>query len=241
MSAAGLIIGNEVLTAKVVEENGAFLIKKLRQRGIPLVNVSIVLDDVDAIVESIALLRKRARWIITSGGVGPTHDDVTVRAVALALGKKVVRLPEIEAMVKQHYRERATPEAMRLADAPEGSELITQPGSWYPVLACDNVFMLPGVPKLFRYQLETVLQRLPGSPVAMAVLYVSASEPEIAGALDAVALSMPHVAIGSYPNFEEELGYRVKVTIEHEDGPPVAEAVARLEKSLPAGCILRRE
>lgn len=239
--AAGLIIGNEVLTAKVEEANGTFLIKRLRERGVPLAGLCIVPDEVDPIIEALQLLRRRARWVVTSGGVGPTHDDVTVRAVALALGRRVVRLPEIEQLVKEHYGQAATPEALRLADAPEGSELWSQPGLRYPVLTCDGIFMLPGVPQLFRLQLETVLARLPSSPVAMTVLYLSASEPEIARALDQVALSMPHVSIGSYPNFDDALGFKVKLTVEHADPTPVAEAVGRLEGTLPSGCILRRE
>jgi molybdenum cofactor synthesis domain-containing protein len=241
MSAAGIIIGNEVLTAKVIDANGALLTRRLRDRGIPLSMLLTVPDDVDAIVEAVQLARRRARYIITSGGVGPTHDDVTVRSVALALGRRVIRLPEVEALVKEHYRERATPEAMRLADAPEGAELWKQEGMWYPVLVCGDVFMLPGVPQLFRMQLETVLQRLPGAPLTTAALYLKVTEPEIARALDQVALSMPHVPIGSYPNFDEALGYRVKVTVEHADGAQVQEALKRLEAALPPGCVIRRE
>src|SRR5581483_2710921 len=126
-SVAGLIIGNEVLTAKVVEENGAHLVKRLRERALPLKALMTVPDEVDAIAEAVELLRRRAQWLVTSGGVGPTHDDVTVRAVALALGRKVVRLPRMEALVKEHYGDRATPEAMRLADAPAGGELLEIP------------------------------------------------------------------------------------------------------------------
>ncbi len=240
-SVAGLIIGNEVLTAKVSDANGPLLIKRLRDRGVNLALLATVPDDVDAIIEMLQLARRRAGVIVTSGGVGPTHDDVTVRAVALALGRRVIRLPEIEAMVRQHYGERATPEAMRLADAPEGAELVFQEGIWYPVLACDGVFMLPGVPELFRIQLETVLARLPKGTLSTAVLYLSATEPEIARVLDQVALAMPHVPIGSYPNFDHALGYKVKVTVEHASAEPVRDVVQRLEQALPAGCIIRRE
>ncbi|MBL8954604.1 MAG: competence/damage-inducible protein A [Myxococcaceae bacterium] len=238
---AGIIIGNEVLTAKVTDANGPLLVKRLRDRGLALALLATVPDDVDAIVETVQLARRRARNIVTSGGIGPTHDDVTVRAVALALGRRVVRLPEIEAKVKEHYGKRATPQAMRLADAPEGAELVYQDGIWYPVLACDGVFMLPGVPDLFRIQLETVLGRLPRGTLTTAAMYLSATEPEIARALDEVALSMPHVPIGSYPTFDASLGYKVKVTVEHPEPGPVREVVARLEKLLPAGCILRLE
>jgi molybdopterin-biosynthesis enzyme MoeA-like protein len=198
-------------------------------------------DEVDAIVEALELLRRRAQWVITSGGVGPTHDDVTVRAVALALGRKVVRLPRMEALVKENYGERATVEAMRLADAPEGAELWEMPGHWYPVLTCEHIFMLPGVPMLFRAQLEVVLQRLPAGKVELATMYLDASEAELARGLDSVALDMPDVAIGSYPTFDKDAGYRVKITVEAERRDRVKEAVARLEATLPSGSILRRE
>jgi molybdopterin-biosynthesis enzyme MoeA-like protein len=101
--------------------------------------------------------------------------------------------------------------------------------------------MLPGVPELFRLQLETVLGKLPKGTLTTAALYLSASEPEVAAALDSVALAMPHVPIGSYPNFDQALGYKVKVTVEHAQPAPVAQALERLEKLLPAGCIIRRE
>jgi molybdenum cofactor synthesis domain-containing protein len=240
-SVAGLIIGNEVLSAKVVEANGAHLTKRLRERGLPLRMMMTVPDEVDAIVEAIEVCRRRAHWLITSGGVGPTHDDVTVRAVALALGRKVVRLPRMEALVTEHYGERAPAEAMRLAEAPQGAELWDIPGHWYPVLTCERVFMLPGVPMLFKAQLELVLQRLPTAKVELTNLYLSAGESEIANALDTVALAMPEVAIGSYPTFDPADGYRVKITVEHAERAKVASAVERLEATLPAGSILRRE
>ena len=239
--AAAIIIGNEVLTAKVTEANGSWLIKRLRERGVLLHSVHFVLDEVDAIVEAVSAARRRARWIFTSGGIGPTHDDVTVRAVALALNRPVIRLPEMEVLVREHYGDRMTPEALRLAEAPEGSELIYQAEARYPVLACDDIFMLPGVPQLFRLQLETILGRLPVTPVNIQVLYLDAAEAEVAGAIDKVALAMPEVAIGSYPTFDVGADYRVKVTLEHPEAGPVQTAAKRLEALLPAGCLLRRE
>src|SRR5262245_61383684 len=143
--AAAVIIGNEVLSAKVQDLNGTHLIARLRDRGIELRWMATIPDEVDAIVGAVSHARSIARYVFTSGGIGPTHDDVTVRAVALALGRRVVRLPEMEALVRAHYGDEATAEAMRLADAPEGSTLLAQEGIWYPVLHCDGVFMLPGV------------------------------------------------------------------------------------------------
>jgi len=240
-SAAAVIIGNEILTAKVTDANGPHLIRRLRDRGIPLASIAVVADDVDAIVEAVASAHRRAKHVLTSGGIGPTHDDVTVRAVALALGRKVVRLEEMVKRIRDHYGEDVPAAALRMADAPEGAELWIQEGTWFPVLTCDGVHMLPGVPQLFRHQLETVLARLPGTPIFVRGLYLSASEAEIAAALDAVALDMPQVSIGSYPTFDRSLDYSVKVTVEHAEHGPVEEALDRLRRSLPQGSIIRTE
>ncbi|SEM13692.1 molybdenum cofactor synthesis domain-containing protein [Stigmatella aurantiaca] len=238
--AAAVIIGNEVLTAKVVDANGPLLIRRLREVGIPLRSVEIIPDDVDIIVEAVARARARAPYVFTSGGIGPTHDDVTVRAVALALGRQVVRLPEMVELVRRRS-ENLTAEALRLADAPEGAVLLPQEGTWFPVLTVDNIFLLPGVPQLFKLQLETVLARLRGTPVHLCNLYLRLGESAIAAVLDRVALDMPHVAIGSYPVFDATLDYRVKVTVEAAEAAPVEQAVARIRGGLPADAIVRQE
>jgi molybdenum cofactor synthesis domain-containing protein len=236
---AAIIIGNEVLTAKVVDQNGPLLVRRLRERGVPLKSLHTVLDEVDAIVEAVELARRNARYVITSGGIGPTHDDVTVRSVALALGREVVRLPEMVERIRARAGEQLKESALRLADAPEGSRLLALEGDWFPVLACEELFLLPGVPQLFRLQLERVLVELPGKPVVVREILLSASEPEIAPALDAVALANPDVAIGSYPQFGRDLPFRVRVTVEHEDAERVAEIVTLLEGTLPPGSILK--
>jgi molybdenum cofactor synthesis domain-containing protein len=239
--AAAVIIGNEVLTAKVQDLNGPLLARRLRDRGIALRSISIVPDEIDAIVEAVAHARGAACHVFTSGGIGPTHDDVTVRAVALALGRKVVRLRAVEDIVRAHYGESMAAEALRLAEAPEGTELLWREGIWYPILHCEGVYLLPGVPQLFKHQLEAVLARLQGVPLRLRSLYLRLEEPEIAGILDRIALELPQVAIGSYPEFDRSAGYRVKVTVENTELALVDEVVARLERELPLGSILRVE
>jgi molybdenum cofactor synthesis domain-containing protein len=237
---AAIIIGNEVLTAKVTEANGMHLLRRLRERGVELDSVHLVRDDVDDIVEQLTACRRRAPFVITSGGVGPTHDDVTVRAVALALQRPVVRLPEMEARIRGYYGDRPVPpEALRMAEAPAGSELIASADTRFPVLACEGVFMLPGVPQLFRVQLEAVLPRLPGVSVCLRQLFLDRSEADIAAALDAVALANPAVSIGSYPTWGEEADHKVRLTVEHSDAAQVDAAVEELRRRLPPGAILR--
>jgi molybdenum cofactor synthesis domain-containing protein len=235
---AAIIIGNEVLTAKVVDQNGPLLVRRLRERGVPLRSLHTVLDEVDAIVEAVELARRNARYVITSGGIGPTHDDVTVRAVALALGREVVRLPEMVERIRVRAGGQLREAALRLADAPAGARLLALEGDWFPVLACEELFLLPGVPELFRLQLERVLAELPGRPVVVRQLLLDATESQIAPALDGIALANPDVAIGSYPKFGRDVAYRVKVTVEHEDAARVDAIVALLQAALPAGSIL---
>ena len=236
-----VIIGNEVLTAKVVEANGTHLIRRLRERGIELNSVHMVRDEIDDLVEILAACRRKTKFVITSGGVGPTHDDVTVRAVALTLQRPVVRLPEMESRIRSYYGERPVPvEALRMAEGPAGSTLIPCGDLRFPVLECDGVFMLPGVPQLFKVQLEAVLSQLPGTPGVLRQLYLSVGEADIAAALDGVARAWPHVAFGSYPTWGEGMDHRVRLTIEHASGEVVEGAVAALESALGSS-IIRKE
>lgn len=240
-AAAAIIVGNEILTSKIQDLNGPLLIRRLRENGVPLKRIYVVPDEVDAIVDAVTHARTLAGHVFTSGGIGPTHDDVTVRAVALALGRKVVKLPEMEALLNQHWPGQIPAEGWRLAEAPEGTELWHQERLWYPVLTCDRIYMLPGVPQLFRIQVETVLARLERRPIFLRALYLSASEPEIAHALDRIAMEMPHVMIGSYPTMDRSADYQVKLTVEFGALEPVDRCVERLRRELPAGCVLRVE
>ncbi len=229
---SALIIGNEVLTAKVTEANGAHLISRLRERGVTLVGVHFIRDEVDEIVEQLMACRRRARFVITSGGVGPTHDDVTVRSVARALRRSIVMVPEIEAKLRAHYGDAVKPAALRMAEAPEGSRLVRCEDARFPVLECDGVYMLPGVPQLFKVQLEAVLPELPGAPVTLRQLFLNARESELAAVLDAAAIKRPHVAFGSYPTWGEGVEYQVKLTIEHTDAREADAAAEELKAAL---------
>ena len=237
-----VIIGNEVLTAKVTEANGAHLIRRFRERGVELNSVHLVRDEVDELVEQLAACRRKARFLVTSGGVGPTHDDVTVRAVALALQRPVVRLPEMEHRIRTYYGDRPVPpEALRMAEGPAGSTLMPSDDLRFPVLECDGVFMLPGVPQLFKVQLEAVLAKLPGKPVVLRQLFLSVGEAEIAAALDGVAMKWPHVALGSYPTWDDSADHRVRLTVEHESAAVADETLAALEFALGPKVLLRKE
>ncbi|GAO02773.1 molybdopterin-binding protein [Anaeromyxobacter sp. PSR-1] len=243
-TAALVVVGNEVLSAKVQDENGPFTARRLRELGVELVTIRTVRDRVDEVSAAVAALHPEVDWVFTSGGVGPTHDDITVRAVAEALGRPMHRSPALVETIRALHR-RAHPgaeppeAALRMADVPEGTKLLGDEG--YPTLALENVVMLPGVPQFYRHQFERIAHLLQAPPFRLACVYLSAGEGEIAPALDAVAAAHPAVEIGSYPRFDAGADHRVKVTLEAKDAARVEAALRALLAALPAGSILRTE
>jgi molybdopterin-biosynthesis enzyme MoeA-like protein len=176
--------------------------------------------------------------------VGPTHDDITVRAVACALGRPVVRSSELAEVIREMYRRHHAgaepPEAaLRMAHVPAGTRLVGDSG--YPTLAVENVVMLPGPPRFFRFQLDRIAPMLATAPFQLACLYLSTGEERFAPALAAVARSHPLVEIGSYPRFDEGADHRVKVTLEGRDAGAVVTARDALVAALPAGVVVRVE
>ncbi len=238
-----VVIGSEVLSAKVPDENGPWATRRLRELGVGLLAIHTVPDRVEDIVDAVDRARRQADWVFTSGGVGPTHDDVTVASVARALGRTVARsaalVEVIRAVHREHHAGAEPPEAaLRMADVPEGTRLLGDSG--YPTLVAANVVMLPGVPQFFRFQFERIAHLLEAPPFRLACVFLSVEEGVIAPALDRIAHAHPLVEIGSYPRFDEA-DHRVKVTIEAKDGARVAAALAALLAAMPAGSIVRTE
>jgi molybdenum cofactor synthesis domain-containing protein len=241
-SASLVVVGNEVLSAKVVDENGPWLAERLHQLGIELRSIQTVRDREEEIVEAVLRERPRVGWIITSGGVGPTHDDVTVASVAVALGRRLVRddrLVGIYRAIHRRIRSMELPEAgLRMADVPEGTELAGDPA--FPTLVCDGVVMLPGVPKFLRYQFDGFAPAMGGERFHLACVFVSVVEDLIAPAVTAVAAAHPGAEIGSYPRFDEA-DHAVKLTVESRRLDQVLGALEALLAALPAGAVVRVE
>ncbi len=243
-SAAVVVVGNEVLSAKVQDENGPWAARRLRDLGVRLLAIHVVADRVADIVAAVNAERARAGWVFTSGGVGPTHDDITVAAVAAALGRPLVRLAPLESAIREihrrHHGGADPPEvALRMADVPEGTRLIGDPA--YPTLAIENVVMLPGPPRFFRFQFDQVAPLLRGPPFRLATVYVSVGEERFAAALAGVARAHPAVEMGSYPRFDDTSDHRVRITVESRDGEAVAAALAELLGVLPREWVVRVE
>ena len=241
MATAGIVvIGDEILSGKFAEENAAFLIGELRALGVDLRRIAIIPDDLEDIATTVVDFSARFDHVFTSGGVGPTHDDLTIAAIARGFGTQVVRAPELEARVRAYWGDRLADANLRLADIPEGSELVYGKDQVWPVVAYRNVYILPGVPALFRRKFVELRDRFRAEPVTVARAYVDAEEGQIAGDLDAVVAAFPQVKLGSYPRFSEK-DFRVMVTFEGRTASDVAAALAMLGDRLGAAIVRREE
>lgn len=238
--AAAIVIGDEILTGKIRDTNGPFLIDRFRAHGITLDRILTVRDDVEEIAWAVSACRGRYAPIITSGGIGPTHDDLTVEGVARGMGKAVVLHPELEARVRDHYGEGMPPEALRLARVPEGASLLRTSETWFPVIRVEEIYLLPGIPKLFEAHLGVIAERYRGAPFQLRCVYLSVGETAIASILDRIAHDHPAVALGSYPRMGDS-PYRVKLTLEARAIDPVEKALADLLGRLDPEVVLQVE
>ncbi|MBZ0236540.1 MAG: competence/damage-inducible protein A [Deltaproteobacteria bacterium] len=225
-----VVIGDEILSGKFADENAAFLIGELRSLGVDLRRISVIPDDLDDIADTVVRFSGKFTYVFTSGGVGPTHDDLTMAGIARGFGTRVVQAPELEEKVRAYWGEKLAPANLRLAQVPEGAELVYGDAVW-PVVSYKNVFILPGVPTLFRRKFLEIRERFRATPVVVARVYAGCDEGVLAPELDAVVAAFPGVKIGSYPRFEEK-DFKVLLTVEAVDGGVVREAVEMLVKRL---------
>jgi molybdenum cofactor synthesis domain-containing protein len=235
VTAAALIIGNEILSGKVEEANLAALSRALRRLGVLLRRVVVVLDDVDTIAREVRALSAAHDWLITSGGVGPTHDDVTVEGVALAFGARVVSSPEMEAMLRAHYGPQCTEGHLRMALMPEGAALETTAEVSWPTIRMGNTWLLPGIPEVFQMKLPVVMARIGQRKAFLTrAVYAQLDEGVLKPLLDRVVASFPDVSVGSYPKWHDP-AYRTKVTFDGQDEGRVLEARDAFVATLPPG------
>lgn len=234
------MIGNEILTGKSEDRNASFLIGELYSLGVALRRIAVIPDDLEDISATVRECSERFDYVFTSGGVGPTHDDMTIEGIARAFNRPVVRHPELAAMLRGYFGEDADDKRMRMADIPEGAGLIRERGMRWPVLAIENVIILPGVPELFRSKFEAIRERFRAEPFHASTLYTREDEFDIAPRLDRVAAEHPDVEIGSYPTFTRE-DYRVKITVESKESAAVERAVAALRELLDPAALVNAD
>ena len=201
VTAALLIIGNEVLSGRTQDVNLKFLGENLNDIGIQIREARVVPDIEDDIVEALNALRARYDYVFTTGGIGPTHDDITSAAIATAFGLKLTRHPEAEALLRAHYKpEEVTEARLKMSDMPEGAVLIDNPVSKAPGYQVENVIVMAGIPSIMQGMFEGFRHRLQGGvTVGSRSIAVSIPESVAAKPLGDIQNDFPDVEIGSYP------------------------------------------
>lgn len=234
-TAAALLIGSELLTGKIADLNLQRLAATLRALGVQLKKAVFVLDDRQTIASELRLLAREHDVVFTSGGVGPTHDDITVDAVADAFSTHAEHHPLLENLLRQEYGPQLSDAHQRLALVPHGAELIVTDEVRWPTITIQNVWVLPGIPEIFRAKLAVVRERLRG-PVQFftRAVYTQLDEASLKNHLDATVRLHPDVEVGSYPKWFDS-SYRTKVTFDASDQQRLAEAIMHFCSYLPAG------
>lgn len=229
-----MIIGNEILSGKVEEKNAAFFAERFRALGIRLSEIAVVEDRVDAIAEAVGRLAARHDVVCTSGGIGPTHDDVTIEAVARCFGVAVVESEELVAAMTGLLAERLLPGHRRMARVPEGAVLRFGGKIPWPTMQMRNVFVFPGVPWLLRAKFADLEASLGASaPMRVVAFRLDAEEATICEALDAVVARHPGVEIGSYPWWDGSR-WRLRLTAEAVSSDAVRAAADDLRVTFAA-------
>lgn len=235
-----VIIGNEVLSGKTQDTNSHFLTTELRRLGVEVQKISVIRDDIEVIGEEVSSFSRRFDFVFTTGGVGPTHDDVTMAGVAHGFGVKVVRHPDLERRLRERHGDNINAPRLRMAEVPDGAELLGPDSLFAPVVKIQNVFIFPGIPKILYERFEAIKETFRGAPYFLKVVYVTQGEGVIASILNDLLAHFPQLLLGSYPVLDIP-EYKVKITLESKDADYLDRALREFLDALPKGAVHRIE
>jgi molybdenum cofactor synthesis domain-containing protein len=229
VTAAVLIIGDEILSGRTQDTNLNFIAKNLGTFGVDIAEARVVGDIKAEIIAALNALRGRWDYVVTTGGIGPTHDDITADCVAEAFGVTLYEHPEIIAMMLARWQGELNPARRRMARVPQGASLVKNPIQGPPGFQIGNVFVLAGVPAVMRGMMEDVGPRMrPGAvTISRSVRVEGAGESAMAAPLEAVAKAHPNLSLGSYPFFGPD-GFGSNLVVRGRDAAEVAATVDEL-------------
>jgi len=237
-TAALVVVGNEILSGKIQDSNAFFATREFRKAGIDLRRISVIPDDLDTIAEEVARCSARFDFVVTSGGVGPTHDDLTIDGVARAFKRRIVMNPVLEKVLRDHMGDRVNAAMLKMAQVPEGAVLNEGGDIRFPTVQIENVYILPGIPQLFESKLLQLIQRFGADPYHIRTIYSRAIESSLAEHLNDTMAAYPDLMLGSYPRIGDP-EYRVKLTLESKDPEYLDKALKHLLKLLPADAVVK--
>jgi molybdenum cofactor synthesis domain-containing protein len=240
-TAAALIIGNELLSGKIADNNVVVLARALRSLGVVLRRVVMVLDEIDVIAQEVRTLSSTHDFLFTSGGVGPTHDDVTIDSVARAFGVEAVTSPTMVQMLHEYYGDRLLEGHLRMARIPDGARLAANVHMPWPAIIMNNVWVLPGVPEIFQAKMPLMREMVGADkPFILLVVYTTLDEGTLKPMLDRVVRDYSDIEIGSYPRWGGN-DYRTKLTFDGLDEERVRAARDAFASSLPVESIVKMD
>ncbi len=235
-SAAMLVIGDEILSGRTRDANMHYLAGQLTQAGIDLREVRVVSDDRDAIVAAVKALSQAHETVFTSGGIGPTHDDITADCIAAAFDDKNDVRADARALLQAHYDRQGVElnaARLRMARIPDTATLIDNPVSVAPGFTIGNVHVMAGVPAVFQAMVASVLPTLTGgAPLISQTLRIDRGEGDIAGPLGTLAEEFPDLSMGSYP-FQKDGKYGANIVIRGTDNAQIDTAISKLATLFP--------
>jgi len=228
MPTAGIVvIGNEILSGKVADSNSHYLCRELRILGVDVERMITIPDEIDVIARDVKEMSGRYDFVFTSGGIGPTHDDLTIAGIARAFGLPLVHCQAIEDRIRRATRREPNDSLLKMAQIPDGASLLDAGDLWFPLVIVENVYIFPGIPELLRKKFESVRDRFRGIPFVLKRVYVKANESDIADDLNELLKSFPELMLGSYPRIQEE-AFSVLLTLESRDAGLVQRALDAL-------------
>ena len=233
-----VIIGNEVLSGKTRDTNSHFFCTELRQLGVEVQKISTIQDDIEIIGKEVANFSEHFDYVFTSGGVGPTHDDVTIEGVAHGLGVTVVRHPDIERRIRQRLGDQVNEARLRMANVPEGATLLATEAPFAAIVKIRNIYVFPGIPRILEERFHAIKESFRDTPYYLKNVYVRYGEGIIASLLNELLVKFPNLMLGSYPVLDLPQ-YKVKVTLESKDANYLDQALGAFIASLPADAVHR--
>lgn len=241
MASAGvIIIGNEILSGKVVDLNSPYLCRELRALGVEVERIATIPDDIDVIAREVRAMSDAYDFVFTSGGVGPTHDDLTMDGVAKAFDLPIQVYDSIVERIERAQGRTANESLIKMAALPAGAALIDAGDLWFPLVVVGNVYVFPGIPELLRRKFESIRERFRGVPFGVRRVYVRLVESEIAAELHALLGEFPELLLGSYPRIGEA-EFRVLLTLESRDPGYLQRALDALLARLPKDAVAKIE
>ena len=234
ITAGILVIGDEILSGRTKDKNIGFIAEYLTNIGIDLTEVRVVADDETAIIEALDALRERYTYVFTTGGIGPTHDDITADCVAKAFGVTIDHHPEVVARFAQRFKPEEMNEArMRMARIPDGADLIQSATILAPGFMIGNVIVMAGVPSIMQAMMDIVAPKLKsGVRMLSDTVKANAREGDIGGPLRALAAAHPDTMIGSYPFLDEDKKPNTNLVVRSRDPEKLAAAMEAVKTML---------